>query len=274
VKQRILCVAAAAAALALLSAGSFAEAQAPGTISLTSSATSCVEKCAPTLTWSTSPAAASCSAAWTTSKAASGSQAIAEITSTKAYAIDCTWPGALQTVTVFITPVLENTDNTPLTDLAGFKVRYGTSATALSQSISVPDPKATSQLVSPSSAGTWFFAVRQVTSKGIESDDSTPTQLLIGSTGATASSSVTVTVDKKPKPPGVSVRLAQAFEIVPDYHAFQFNVGRQIGTAKLGAACDESRSLGDGYFAIVQYKAAVTLWPGVPAQKAVAAQCG
>jgi hypothetical protein len=71
--------------------------------------------------------ATSCSATWTASKAASGSQALAEITKTNKYDMTCAWPGVVQTVTVNWDAPTENTDGTPLTDLGGYRVAVGTS---------------------------------------------------------------------------------------------------------------------------------------------------
>jgi hypothetical protein len=199
VKQRILCV--AAAALALLSVGPLAEAQTAGTVKLTPSVTSCSVKCTPTLTWSTSPTATSCSATWTTSKAASGSQALAEIIKTNKYDMTCVWPGVVQTITVNFLPPTENTDGTPLTDLVGYRVLWGLTAALSGGSATVANPSATSITYTPGSPGTWISAIRAINSKGRESDDSNLTSATATSTSPSSSASVTVTVDPAPKPP-------------------------------------------------------------------------
>jgi putative Ig domain-containing protein len=64
-------------------------------------------------------------------------------------------------------PVL-NTDGTPLTDLAGFIVRYGRSAVGLSSQFSVGSPNATSAQVDNLTQGNWFFEVAAVTTAGVE----------------------------------------------------------------------------------------------------------
>jgi hypothetical protein len=68
------------------------------------------------------------------------------------------------------TPPTTNTDGTAVS-LTGYRVYYGTSATALTQSIQA-GVNVTSQLVSNLSPATWYFVVRAINSTGTESDDS------------------------------------------------------------------------------------------------------
>jgi hypothetical protein len=63
----------------------------------------------------------------------------------------------------------ENVDGTALTNLAGYKVYYGTSAGNLNESVSVNNPGLTTYTVSNLSSGTWYFAVASITSTGTES---------------------------------------------------------------------------------------------------------
>jgi hypothetical protein len=62
-----------------------------------------------------------------------------------------------------------NTNGSALTDLAGYTIYYGTSPTALKQSVSVPNAGATDHVVQGLSGGTWYFAVRAYTSAGLQS---------------------------------------------------------------------------------------------------------
>ena len=66
------------------------------------------------------------------------------------------------------TPVTQNSDGTPLSDLAGYKVYYGTSASALNSVVVLPDPSATTYLVTNLSSATWYFAVAAYTSGGTQ----------------------------------------------------------------------------------------------------------
>ena len=54
---------------------------------------------------------------------------------------------------------LLNTDGTPLTDISGYRVYYGTSPTNLAQSIAVSGAGNTTYVVSDLTPGTYYFAV-------------------------------------------------------------------------------------------------------------------
>jgi len=66
-------------------------------------------------------------------------------------------------------PPTTNTDGSPLTDLAGFTINYGTSPSALSQTINVASATATGYTVQGLSSGTWYFTVTAYTSVGTQS---------------------------------------------------------------------------------------------------------
>jgi len=74
-------------------------------------------------------------------------------------------------VTLSWVPPTTNTDGTPLTGLAGFRVFYGTASRQYGQSISIPSPTITTAVMEGLSAGTtWYFAVKAVNASGVESD--------------------------------------------------------------------------------------------------------
>ncbi|MDE2049686.1 MAG: fibronectin type III domain-containing protein [Gammaproteobacteria bacterium] len=62
-----------------------------------------------------------------------------------------------------------NTDGSALTDLAGYQIYYGTSATALTQSVNIPGAAATSYVLQNLAGGTWYFEVTAVTNSGAQS---------------------------------------------------------------------------------------------------------
>jgi Putative Ig domain len=62
-----------------------------------------------------------------------------------------------------------NTDGTPLTDLGGFTINYGSSPSALTQTINVANAMATTYTVQGLAAGTWYFTVTAYTSVGTQS---------------------------------------------------------------------------------------------------------
>lgn len=74
-------------------------------------------------------------------------------------------------VTLSWVPPTQNTDNTPLTNLAGYRVLYGTSASSLTQTIDIPKLVST-YVVDGLAPGTWYFTVRAYTSAGSESANS------------------------------------------------------------------------------------------------------
>jgi len=59
-----------------------------------------------------------------------------------------------------------NTDGRPLTDVAGYVIRYGKSPTSLTKSIVVSDPGLTTGTVGGLRAGTYFFSVATRNSAG------------------------------------------------------------------------------------------------------------
>ncbi len=75
-------------------------------------------------------------------------------------------------VTLSWLPPTQNTDGSTLTTLSGYKIVYGTSATALNQTITVNNAGLTTYLIENLSPGTYYFAVKAVSSTGAESDKS------------------------------------------------------------------------------------------------------
>jgi len=62
-----------------------------------------------------------------------------------------------------------NTNGTALTDLSGYTIRYGTSPTALTQSVTITDPAVTSHTITGLAAGTWYFEIAATASNGTQS---------------------------------------------------------------------------------------------------------
>jgi hypothetical protein len=63
----------------------------------------------------------------------------------------------------------ENTNGTALTDLAGIRIYYGTSASNLNQVVQVAGTSQTSYTFSKLAAGVWYFASRAYTTTGVQS---------------------------------------------------------------------------------------------------------
>jgi hypothetical protein len=62
-----------------------------------------------------------------------------------------------------------NTNGTQLTNLAGFRINYGNSAGALTQSIQIANPVTTTYTVTGLASGAWYFAVLGYTTAGAQS---------------------------------------------------------------------------------------------------------
>jgi hypothetical protein len=114
---------------------------------------------------------------------------LATITSSKTYNLSCTWPGKTS-LNVSWTAPLKNTDGSTLTDLAGFKVYYGTSSTMSNNTVKdVPGAGSTSVALTGLSAGTYYVVASAYNAAGTESD-----KTAIVSATLPASASVTRTV--------------------------------------------------------------------------------
>lgn len=162
--------------------GARADAQTPGTGSLTIATApgTTAGQVITTLTWTTTPAGAACTASgdWTGTKAASGTETLPAATPPKAYSLRCTWPGDT-TATLSWTPPTTNTDGSPLakcaaaTDtgpcLAKYRICRGASATTTTDCRDTNIPAATGSTWTGLAAGTHWFGVKAVTGQGVES---------------------------------------------------------------------------------------------------------
>lgn len=66
----------------------------------------------------------------------------------------------------------QNTNGTPVTNLAGYHIYYGTSPDALNKVINVPEANTTEYEISNLSSGTYYFAITAYNSLGVDSADS------------------------------------------------------------------------------------------------------
>lgn len=170
----------------------------PGTVTLaleiSSSANGAVT---PKATWSTTPAADSCTAsgAWTGSKAAAGSETEDPVSKSAVYTLTCSW-SVSQAKLTWTLPT-QNTDGGSLTDLAGTRIFYSSDKATTIQSVDIPLP-GTTKTITGLAAGVWSFTAKAHTSSGVESVATTPVQLTTGT--ATTSKSVSLAVNI-PNPP-------------------------------------------------------------------------
>ncbi|MGB8327734.1 MAG: putative Ig domain-containing protein [Steroidobacteraceae bacterium] len=83
-------------------------------------------------------------------------------------------PTATGSATLSWVPPSQKTDGSPLANLAGFRVYYGKSATALSNIINLSNPGTTSYTITPLTSGTYYFTVTAYDMNGAESAQPSP----------------------------------------------------------------------------------------------------
>lgn len=62
-----------------------------------------------------------------------------------------------------------DTNGAALTNLAGYRIYYGSSETGLTQLVSLDTVSTQTYVIDNLTPGTWFFAIRAVTENGVES---------------------------------------------------------------------------------------------------------
>ena len=141
-----------------------------------------------TLNWGTTNAT-SCVASgdWSGNKGVSGSETISSLVLDRQFTLACSGAGGTVNNTVNVTvvvsnngtalmswtPPTENTDGSPLTDLAGYKIRYGTSPGNYNNTITINNPGLTSYLIDNLASADWYFVMTSFNASGIESSFST-----------------------------------------------------------------------------------------------------
>jgi len=86
-----------------------------------------------------------------------------------AFGITVTAPAATTgSATVGLTPPTENSDGSPLTNLAGMRVYYGTSPSSLNQKIQLAGTAPMTYTISNLASGTWYFAATAYNTSGAE----------------------------------------------------------------------------------------------------------
>jgi hypothetical protein len=68
-----------------------------------------------------------------------------------------------------------NTDGTALTDLAGYRIYYGSSPSDLSQTVEISSVGMQTYVLDDLPSGTWYFAVMALTRSG---DESAPSNIV------------------------------------------------------------------------------------------------
>jgi len=164
------------------------EASPSPTVSLSANQTSVVLNGSTTLNWnSTNATDCTASGDWSGIKGTSGSETISALTTDSQFTLTCSGAGGTVNDTVNVSVVLnnngtaslswapptENTDGSPLTDLAGYKIHYGTSPGSYGNTITINNPGLTSHLIENLASSDWYFVMTSFNSSGIESNYST-----------------------------------------------------------------------------------------------------
>jgi hypothetical protein len=79
---------------------------------------------------------------------------------------------ATGSVTLSWMPPTENTNGTPVTDLAGYWIYYGTSGNAMTKTVRIANPGIVTYVLSNLAPGTWYFAVTAYTTADVQSSQS------------------------------------------------------------------------------------------------------
>jgi hypothetical protein len=76
---------------------------------------------------------------------------------------------ATGSVTLNWTSPTQNTDGTPLSNLAGYKIYWGTSQGSYPNSVTLNNPGLATYVVDQLTPATWFFVATAINSQGVES---------------------------------------------------------------------------------------------------------
>lgn len=196
--------------LSLVAMAAASAAQAANVITFSLDKTSGPPGTIPSLTWDTSPKAASCSASggWSGAKANSGTETLAAVTASSTFTLACTWSAIDTAALTWIAPT-KNADGTPLdqASLTGYRINYATSASSAPQK-TINGGSTLAYTVTGLSPGVWSFQMQACTAS-VCSDNSTPPVTKTTSAAVTMSQSAgfTIVAPVRPMPPtGLTVQ--------------------------------------------------------------------
>ncbi len=154
------------------------------TLSFSANPQSVLQNDSTSLSWSASDAT-SCvaSGGWTGNKGLTGNEDSGPLSVDTQFTLTCTGPGGTVVESVQVTVVLNgngsatvswtpptnNTDGSPLTDLAGYKIYYGTAPGSYDEVVDINNPGMTSYVIENLLPGDWYFAMTAYNTSGIES---------------------------------------------------------------------------------------------------------
>jgi hypothetical protein len=78
-------------------------------------------------------------------------------------------PASSSVVTLGWVAPTQNSNGTPITGLAGYKIHYGTASQDYTQVVSISNPSLSRYVLDSLSSGTYYFAITAYNSQGVES---------------------------------------------------------------------------------------------------------
>lgn len=207
---------------------------------------------ATTLTWNV-VGASSCTAggagavpAWSGSVPVLGTRNLTGIRVKMTLTLDCVAPATGGKMRLSWTPPTQNTDGSPLTNLGGYVISYGTATGSLTQTISLAVPSANTFDVAGLTAGTWYASLQAATLSCFPAtlqDCRMSVPSNVASMAVTTSPggvlpqlSVVLDAYAVPKPPTAVIATdAVAYEIRTDSTGKL--LAQRIGVVKPGTAC-------------------------------------
>jgi hypothetical protein len=155
-------------------------------------------------------------------------------------------------------PPTQSVDGSTLTNLAGYRIYYGTSDAILDRNIQLANAGLTTYKISGLSSATWYFAMTAYTSVGDASDFS-----------PVLSKAVTdvTTPPPPPPPPALVTTSTVAYMLIPGADTYAPLI---VGSVPLGTPCDASKAL-LGYYIVP--RASVTFTGPIQKTPAVVGVC-
>ncbi len=89
-------------------------------------------------------------------------------------------PATTGSATLSWTPPTQRSDGSTLSDLAGYKIHYGSAQGEYTQELDISNPGIAEYVVDGLASGTWYFVVSSYDSTGAESSYSSPVSKTIG----------------------------------------------------------------------------------------------
>jgi hypothetical protein len=154
------------------------------TVNLSATPTSVPQNGSVTLSWNSSNVD-SCSASgdWSGSKDTSGTETISSLVADSRFTLNCRNANESVSASVDVTvvasssgtallswtPPTENTDGSALTDLAGYRIYYGTSSGNYTELVTIDSPGLSSYQIDNLTPADWYFVITSFNSSNVES---------------------------------------------------------------------------------------------------------